>query len=359
VAKLPTVATFGRREALKLGALGLVGCSTQRPEPRALAPATETPRPSPRVSAEVAPPADTFTLAFGSCSKPSLPQPLWEPVRALAPDAWAWLGDIVYADTDDIEKTRALYAAQAARSDYATLVASTRVVGIWDDHDYGRNDAGSDYGSRVESQAALLDFLAEPAASPRRKQRGTYASYTFGEGRRRVKLILLDGRYHRDRPGPTADTLGAEQWTWLEGELKAGSAELTVIASSYQLVSEQHPNEKWADFPAARRRFLDLLARPDAPGVVLLSGDRHFAELSRMENPALGYPLHELTSSGLTHSYQHADEANRFRQGDLYRQKNFGVVRVDWPKGTVTLEARGEGGLIALTQTFPLSLLRG
>lgn len=311
------------------------------------------------MSADVYPKADTFTLAFGSCSKPSLRQPLWEPVRALAPDVWAWLGDIVYADTDDIEKTRALYAAQAAQPDYAALVASTRVVGVWDDHDYGRNDTGRDYGSRVESQAALLDFLAEPPASPRRRQLGTYASYTFGEGRRRVKLILLDGRYHRDRPGPAADTLGAEQWSWLEHELKAGSAELTVVASSYQLVSEQHPNEKWANFPTARRRFLELLAKPDVPGVVLLSGDRHFAELSRLESESLDYPLHELTSSGLTHSYEHADEANRFRQGELYRKRNFGVVRVDWDKGTVTLEARGERNLVAITQAFPLSLLRG
>jgi len=351
--------TLGRRDALKLGAVALVGCSTQQPAPRALDPATGSAPKSPAVSAEVDPRADTFTLAFGSCSKPSLPQPLWEPVRALEPDVWAWLGDIVYADTEDIEKTRALYAAQSARPDYAALVASTRVVGIWDDHDYGRNDAGREYGSRAESQVALLDFLAEPASSARRRQLGTYASYTFGEDRRRVKLILLDARYHRDPKGPKADTLGAEQWSWLEHELTSGAAELTVVASGYQLVPEQHQNEKWANFPAARRRFLDLLAKPNVPGVVLLSGDRHFAELSRLENPALGYPLHELTSSGLTHSYEHADEPNRFRQGELYRKKNFGVVRVDWGKGTVTLEARGERGVVAITRTFPLSSLRG
>ena len=180
------------------------------------------------------------------------------------------LGDIVYADTDDVTRTRALYRAQAARADYAAVVAQMRVVGVWDDHDFGRNDVGSEYPSRTESQVALLDFLGEPSDSPRRGRLGVYASYELGEGDQRVKLIMLDGRYHRDLPSARGDTLGEAQWTWLERELRTSTARLNLVTSGYQVLPLDHSNEKWGNFPIARARLLDLIAATRAaPGVVL------------------------------------------------------------------------------------------
>ena len=38
-------------------------------------------------------------IAFGSCNKPELPQPLWPAITAFKPDVFVWLGDVVYADT--------------------------------------------------------------------------------------------------------------------------------------------------------------------------------------------------------------------------------------------------------------------
>jgi alkaline phosphatase D len=309
------------------------------------------------VRVEVWPPDETFTLAFGSCSKPSLSQPLWSDVRALSPDAWAWLGDIVYADTEDIERTRALYRAQAERSDYAAVVAAMQVVGVWDDHDYGRNDAGSEYPKRVESQAALLDFLKEPADSPRRGRLGTYASYVFGTGEKSIKLVMLDGRYHRDLPSARGDTLGEAQWTWLERELRTSTSRVNIVTSGYQVLPLDHSNEKWGNFPAARTRLLDLIARTRAPGVLLLSGDRHFAELSRLEHASLHYPLLELTSSGLTHAYDNADEPNRYRVGALYPHRNFGTVRVNFERDELALEARARGGGVVVGTKLKISSL--
>jgi alkaline phosphatase D len=355
---------FPRRELLKLGTFGLAGaaCSARG---SSTAPATASAVPSlpakpvdPAVDALVGPQPRGFTLAFGSCSKPSLPQPLWSWVRALTPDAWMWLGDIVYADTENIGRTRALYRRQVERPEYAALVAQTRILGIWDDHDFGKNDAGHEYPKRVESQAALLDFLGEPADSPRRHRQGTYESYEFGSGNERVKVIMLDGRYHRGRPGRDSDTLGDEQWAWFEKQLRGSTAALTVIASSYQVLPEEHPNEKWGNFPRARGRLFELLKSAGTPGVVLVSGDRHFSELSRVDDPGIGYPLHELTSSGLTHAYPDVSEPNRHRLGKLYSRINFGVVRVDWDQRELTLETRGADGGLPIQQKIALDRLR-
>jgi alkaline phosphatase D len=347
-----------RREVLKVGALSLVSstCLARQSSPGAAeAPASSgSPLPSPATAG----PRNVSVVAFGSCNKPSLPQPLWAWVRGQKPDAWMWLGDIVYADTEDIERTRSLYREQKERAEYAALAAETRITGIWDDHDFGKNDAGREYPKRAESQAALLDFLGEPKDGPRRRRRGTYASYEVGSGDRRVKVIMLDGRYHREKPGQHSDTLGAKQWAWLERELRSSTAGLTVVASGYQVLPEDHKNEKWANFPRARARLFDLLKKTGTPGVVLVSGDRHFAELSRVEDPGIGYPLHELTSSGLTHSWLNVEEANRHRVGELYSKINFGVVRVDWERREVALEAHANGGSVPLRLSIGLDRLR-
>src|SRR5436309_7346227 len=83
--------------------------------------------------------------------------------------------------------------------------------------------------------------------------------------------------------------------------------------------------------------MLQLLADSKPKLAVILSGDRHLAEISRADDSGLPYPLYEATSSGLTH---HVDliyhlrslgspEPNRYRVGTLFCEKNFGLVDID------------------------------
>jgi alkaline phosphatase D len=48
-----------------------------------------------------------------------------------------------------------------------------RVVGVWDDHDYGSNDAGRELVERDRNRKLFLDFLDEPVDTDRRLQEGT------------------------------------------------------------------------------------------------------------------------------------------------------------------------------------------
>ena len=43
-----------------------------------------------------------------------------------------------------------------------------RIVGVWDDHDYGSNDAGRELLERERNREIFLDFLDEPVDSDRR-----------------------------------------------------------------------------------------------------------------------------------------------------------------------------------------------
>lgn len=63
------------------------------------------------------------------------------------------------------------------------------------------NDGDAKFPDKEYARQAFLDFLDEPADSARRTQSGLYASYTFGnEAGKRVKVILLDGRYNQVLP---------------------------------------------------------------------------------------------------------------------------------------------------------------
>ena len=301
----------------------------------------------PQAPRPVSPELTLSRLAFGSCSYSNRPQPLWEPILATDPQLWVWMGDNIYGDSENVQVLREKYREASANEGYRRLVARVPVVGTWDDHDYGLGNGGQEYPSRVGSQAALLDFLGEPQDSPRRRQEGVYASYTFGSPPKQVKLILLDVRYHRDPPGPEGDVLGDAQWKWLEEELGGSNAQVHLIGSGFQFLPVEHRFEKWANFPLARARLLQLIADSRAPGVILLSGDRHLGEISKLETEPLGYPLFEVTSSGMTHFVTRPNgEPNRLRIGSLFTGLNFGVVEIEWEKPTplIRLQIRGEDG---------------
>jgi alkaline phosphatase D len=226
------------------------------------------------------------------------------------------------------------------------------VVGTWDDHDYGQRDGGKDYAHKAESQRLLLDFLDVPKDDARRSQEGVYSSATFGPPGKRVKIVLLDGRYFRDEPGPDADILGEKQWRWLEGQLAGSDAQVHIIGSGNQVIACGHKYEKWADYPKARARLFALLHKTKPRHVVLLSGDRHFGEISKLDDAALG-AVHDITSSGMTHYaeptvqnlwHDFANEPNSHRVGKGFAGCNFGLLTIDWSQTepAVTLQVRDD-----------------
>lgn len=285
------------------------------------------------------------TIALGSCNKESKPQHIWSHIARHEPDLWIWLGDNIYGDTEDMAVMKAKYLKQKRHAEYQAFTEAVPVIGIWDDHDYGLNDGDKEYPKRAESQQLLLDFLDVPPEADARHRPGAYQAYTFGPLGKRVKIILLDTRYFRDGleknpdkqpryfPNEEGDILGEAQWKWLEDELRSSDAQVHLLATSIQFIPEEHFFEKWANFPRARQRMLALLARTRPAKLLFLSGDRHIAELSRMQVPGLDPPLYELTSSGMTHTWRkswNTDEPNRHRLGELLISKNFGLVHIDW-----------------------------
>lgn len=299
-------------------------------------------------------------IAFGSCGHEDKPQPILDTARMHRPDLFVWLGDNIYGDTRDMRVLREKYARLGAKPEFQRLRQSCRMLATWDDHDYGWNDAGRHYPYKQASKEIFLEFWGEPADSPRRKHEGIYTSYLFESGGRRVQMILLDNRTFRDdlrtyrgelhREGrffypldyyphetPDSTLLGEEQWRWLETELQK-PADLRIIGSGTQFGISYNGYEAWANFPHERQRMLDLIKKTRANGVIFITGDVHYGEISVLHEPGL-YPIYDVTASGITSTWYFATPNDNRIEGPVM-DNHFGQISIDWAQSDplITME---------------------
>ncbi|KAJ4817803.1 Calcineurin-like metallo-phosphoesterase superfamily protein [Rhynchospora pubera] len=351
-------------------------------------------------------------IAFGSCAKQSSPQPIWDAILDFRPDLFVWMGDNIYGDNkrpfrifreqrtigpwknvdrffpSSQEELKRRYELAKNKPGYAELSQRTKVIGTWDDHDYGLNDAGKEFAGKDVSQKLLMDFLDEPEDSPRRKQAGVYASYVYGPEGKQIKVIVLDTRYHRDPIFSDGTFLGDAQWEWLEKELKGPKTELTIIVSSVQVISNLSATgypllftECWGNFPKERERLFKLINDSKRSGVFFISGDVHFGEIARYDCGSL-YPIYDITSSGLTRSLEEDStpavafliraifrivpstmrvfSANCRHKSCIYARPNFGAIEVNWDVSPprVKIELRDVNGSSVNEVSFLLSELQ-
>lgn len=300
------------------------------------------------------------TIAFGSCNRQNLPQPIWSDIEKAKPNLWIWSGDCVYVDSPNKEVITRKFEFQYNNPNYKAFRDKVPIIGTWDDHDFGENNSGKWFQSKELTQEKFLDFLDEPQDSQRRHRKGVYTNYTFGPAGKQVKILLLDNRYHADIPGPDGDLLGNVQWSWLENELANSRSQIHLIVSGTQILHEEHRYEKWANFPRSRTRLLRLVKESRAPGVIFISGDRHIHEIALKDDSETPYPLYEVTSSGLTHSYSSfPGEPNKYRLDKVFPDKGFGVMEIDWAgKATsVYLQIRDERNEVQREVTISLENL--
>jgi len=236
-------------------------------------------------------------------------------------------------------------------------MSTSEIIGEWDDHDYGVNDAGKNHSKRDESKELLLDFLEVSDSDKIRSHDGVYSDYDYTFNDKLLKIILLDTRYFRDTldpdmgstnrylPNEQGDILGEEQWQWFENVLRNSKADFHIVGSGIQVIAEEQGYEKWSNFPKSRDRMFELLSTINPKPLLIISGDRHIAEISKIDITGLDYPLYDFTASGLTHTWGMAwNEPNKYRVDSLIVSKNFGLIKLDWEKANpaVTLEVRDD-----------------
>lgn len=295
-------------------------------------------------------------IAFGSCGHEDEMQPVLALAAGYKPDVFVFLGDNIYGDTDNMDTLRQKYNRWQSRTEYRKLDSVTKIFATWDDHDYGRNDAGKHYPWKEESKEIFLSAFKEPAESQRRKHAGIYQTEYVQAGKKTVQILLLDVRTFRNNlrlyqkgdslprkeyfylpdytPHKNNDStlLGNAQWSWLEGELKK-PADLRLICSGTQFGIEYNGYEAWANFPHEQKRMLDLIRSTKAGGVIFLTGDVHYGEISKLKEEGL-YPVYDVTASGITSTWDFATLNTNRIEGPVM-DNHFGLLTITWEKDPV------------------------
>ena len=314
-------------------------------------------------------------IALGSCfyvNEPVYDRPgtpygggfeILDAIIAQRPDLMVWLGDNTYLrDADWYSRTGIFrrYSHTRAYPGLQPVLAAMSHYAIWDDHDFGPNDSDGSFRDRHLAREAFGAFWGNPAMGV---DGGPGITTTFEWSD--VQFFLMDDRTYKTanaRVTGSAAYLGDRQVDWLISALKASTATFKIVAIGGQVLNSSATFENYATVPHERARLLDALRQERIPGVLFLSGDKHWTELSRMAREGT-YPLYDLTVSPLTAgpSNRWQQEQNAYRvDGTLVAERNFGMLDVTGPRDdrVLTISIRDTAGTLKWTRAIPASELR-
>jgi alkaline phosphatase D len=300
----------------------------------------------------------SFTLATGSCAfineaaydRPGKPYgsdyQTFTQIANQKPDLMLWLGDNVYYREVDFYSRAGMqhrYTHDRAIPELQPLLASTPQYAIWDDHDYGPDDSDGTWVHKETSWEVFRDFWGNPTHGVG-GQKGCTTKFQYAD----MDFFLLDNRYFRTpnycKTCPERTLLGKEQLRWFLESLAASRAPFKMVAIGGQVITSSTNNETAFHFyPAERDTILKFIERENIKGVIFLTGDRHFSELSAMKNGA-GNWVYDLTASSLTAGV-YADaptkEKNDFRvPGTAIGEHNFGLLKFSGPRKERQVEVK-------------------
>lgn len=252
------------------------------------------------------------------------------------PDFMLWMGDNVYLrEADWDSRTGILHRYTHTRSlpELQPLLASVHHYAIWDDHDYGNNDADRSFWMKETTLEAFKLFWANPNY---RKEGGITGTFHWND----VQFFLLDDRYFRTANdnfvSDNRQLFGKDQIDWLLDGLVSSKAVFKFIVTGSQVLTPTNNFEEFAGYAEEYSYLLRKLRETQVEGIVFLDGDIHHTEMSMMQENRNYYPFYEFTVSPLTagvYSRKSEDNRNVFVvPATIVNEHNFGLLEVTGPR---------------------------
>src|SRR5215207_6205685 len=221
----------------------------------------------------------SFRFAVGSCARTGSNGRVFDAIRATDPLFYLNTGDFFYGDvdTDDLPRFRRLYDATLSSPAQAALYRSTATAYVWDDHDYGPNNADGSSASRSAAARAYREAVPHYPLATTRPEGPIAQAFTIG----RVRFLLTDSRSARspaDVPDDRRTALGDQQRSWLEARLRAGRDRYALVVWVNTVPWIDEPNgdaDTWGGFATERRRLADVIAAAGIRNLLMVSGDAH------------------------------------------------------------------------------------
>ena len=288
---------------------------------------------------------EILTLGFGSCLHQDRSMAILKTIEKKELDLFMFIGDNVYGDQEDGELDKLIRTYKQQYNNLENFLKNVSTEFIWDDHDFGINDGGSNYRYKDRAKELFLETWKIPSNDPRRLRDGLYFDKMIKKNGLKVHLIFLDNRSFKsewkltdefNKEGkeryvkdfdPQKTLLGKKQWQWLKDKLNEDS-DIKIILSSLQILSLGHGWESWDKLPLERERLFNLIDESDVSNLFILSGDRHRGGFYRFKTND-NNDIYEFTSSSLNLPIPfNTEEKGPLRIGSTYRKANFGVVRI-------------------------------
>jgi alkaline phosphatase D len=287
--------------------------------------------------------APDFSIALGSCTyinEETLDRPgkgygsnysIFESIATKNPDIMLWMGDNIYlreADWDSKTGIYHRYTHSRSLKELQPLLAKTQNFAIWDDHDFGPNDSDRSFYNKHITQQAFKDFWANKSYGLDANQKeGVYSVFSWSD----VDFFLLDNRFFKspnNRKTGEKTILGKQQLEWLIDALSSSKASFKIIAIGGQVLNTAARFENYECYKEEKNYLLNQIKDNDIKGVLFLSGDRHFTELSKIsitESKSIyDWTVSPLTS-GVATSYKEDMNLNRV-EGSLFAENCFGII---------------------------------
>jgi phosphodiesterase/alkaline phosphatase D-like protein len=244
----------------------------------------------------------SFTFTFGSCARLGSNAATYDAIAEADPLFHLITGDFFYGDIarNDMSLYADAYRRQLTPGAPAALLRETPIAYMWDDHDFGPNDANRTSPSREAAWEAYRTYVPHYSLGDRATSGAIYQAFTIG----RARFVLADLRSERDPAalpdGPDKTMLGPAQRQWLERELLRSSRRNAVVfwvSSVPWIENSASPGDNWGAYAEERAALSRFIVDHDLDNIVMLAGDAHMTAADDGTNsnysgrPGPGFPV--------------------------------------------------------------------
>lgn len=309
------------------------------------------------------PDAEPFNLSFlaGSCAYINDPvldatgapygqDPyIYRTMASMKTDFMLWLGDNLYLRASDYGSEAGMryrYSMHRKSPELSELLSSRPNYAIWDDHDFGNNDADRSFELKSAAQKLFRDYWGNKTYGMNNDQ-GIYSSYSWGD----CEFFLTDDRSHR-APNQLKDSIGGKpncdktyfgdvQLGWLKDKLISSKATFKFVVVGNQVLNPMNEFEGLRHYPCEFSELINFIVNYRIDGVVFLTGDRHFSEIIGFQ-PKGSYKMYDFTCSPVSSKPREPigkEKDNQWRVPQtLVTTNNFTRFDITGPRGDRTLK---------------------
>lgn len=305
--------------------------------------------------------AFNFFCAFSGDANTGSTNNSFNRVRMINPLFFIHMGDLHYENisTNNQALFNAAYDSVLRSEPQAQLFREIPTVYVWDDHDFGPNNAN---GNSASKPAAAATYRSRVPHYPLAESTSIYHTFDVG----RVRFVITDQRSAASPNGDTDNSsktmLGATQKTWFKNILSNSAGKLIVWVCPRVFQAIQFTGgDNWGGFSTERAELVDYI-HANCPGrVVVLSADLHTMSIDDGSNTDYatggGEPLKTFQAAPLDQTPVSVGYV--YSHGEYTTRGQFGSMQVtDSGESTIDVIWRGYDaiGTVLVTYSFTIDV---